>query len=172
MVNQDCKALIKKVVAPNLGLILKHYCLSFLSSFRSKKQQIAGKLDLDHFFVIDKQSGISIGGYSDFDKKVDQDLVAGMLTAIKSFSESAFNQNQSQSINTISYSNFNIFMHNSFEHFYLAAVINSSASKYTQKRLKHYFKHVSTHLNKALEGKTTEEIQKNEVEQMLSKYFK
>ena len=59
------------------------------------------KPKLQQVFVIEKGSGIIIGSYSKTDT-IDEDMIAGMLTAIKSFVEDAFKQGN-QNLENIEY---------------------------------------------------------------------
>jgi len=74
-------------------------------------------------FVIEKGSGILIAN-SSHENNVDTDLVAGMLTAIKSFVEDAFVKEE-QSLELIQYELFNIHIQN-FNKYYIAAVISGN----------------------------------------------
>lgn len=76
---------------------------------------------IQEIFIIDEESGILQASYSR-NKSVDQDMVAGMLTAIKSFVEDAFEQ-EDQNLETISYDLYQIYIQN-FNKFYLAVVMS------------------------------------------------
>ena len=60
--------------------------------------------------VIEQGSGIVASEYSKT-QNIDQDTVAGMLTAIKSFAEDAF-QAETQSLEYIEYENYHIHLQN------------------------------------------------------------
>lgn len=77
--------------------------------------------ELEEMFMIEKQSGILIGQYSR-NQTVDADMIAGMLTAIKSFVEDAFKQGNDE-LETIEYENYKITLFN-FQTFYVALVIS------------------------------------------------
>lgn len=80
-------------------------------------QTIEPKIDEIH--VIEKNSGLLLGSYT---KKpdLDSDMVAGMLTAIKSFVEEAF-QTDAQELESIDYQNHKIII-KSFHSFFIAVV--------------------------------------------------
>lgn len=76
---------------------------------------------IQEIFLIDSESGILIASYSR-NKMVDQDMVAGMLTAIKSFVEDAF-ESESQHLETINYELYQIYIQN-FNKFYISVVMS------------------------------------------------
>ena len=77
--------------------------------------------ELKEIFVIEKNSGILIGSYSR-NSTVDQDLIAGMLTAIKSFLEDAFSRTNDD-LEVIQYESYKIHV-KSYTRFYIAVVIS------------------------------------------------
>ncbi len=79
------------------------------------------KPKLEQFMVIEKGSGILISKYSKTDT-IEEDMVAGMLTAIKSFVEDAFKENN-QNLELIEYETYNIHVQN-FSSYYIAVVIS------------------------------------------------
>ena len=76
---------------------------------------------VQEIFIIEEESGLLQASYS---KKgmIDQDMVAGMLTAIKAFVEDAFEQ-ENQHLETISYDLYDIYVQN-FNKFYIAVVLS------------------------------------------------
>ncbi|MEM9326568.1 MAG: cell envelope biogenesis protein OmpA [Bacteroidota bacterium] len=78
---------------------------------------------VQEIFIIEEQSGILMASYSR-QGLLDQDMVAGMLTAIKTFVNEAFSSEQ-QTLETISYDQFTIYVQ-SFQRFYLAAVLSGT----------------------------------------------
>ena len=76
---------------------------------------------LNQFMVIEKGSGLLISKYSKTED-IDEDMVAGMLTAIKSFVEDAFKKNN-QSLELIEYETYSIYIQN-FSSYYIAVVIS------------------------------------------------
>jgi hypothetical protein len=92
----------------------------------SENEIILSELDkpiVQQVFVIEKGSGIII---SSFSKKqtIDEDMVAGMLTAIKSFVEDAFHGGD-QNLEHIEYELFKIHLQN-FSSYYIAVVVSGN----------------------------------------------
>lgn len=79
------------------------------------------RAEVEEVFLVDKDSGLLAGSWSR-EKMADQDMVAGMLTAIKSFVESAF-QGGAQNLETIEYETYKILLHN-FHTFYVAVIVS------------------------------------------------
>ena len=76
-------------------------------------------------FVIEEGSGLILGSYSN-DKSLDEDMVAGMLTAIKSFVKDAF-QKEEQNLEMIEYELYKIYIQH-FNNFYISVVFAGSSS--------------------------------------------
>jgi hypothetical protein len=81
------------------------------------------KATLEEIYLIEKDSGILQGSYSK-NNTLDQDMIAGMLTAIKSFVEDAFTK-KSEELSTIEYNNYKIVFFN-YHTFYLALVLSGN----------------------------------------------
>lgn len=79
------------------------------------------KAQIEEILVIERDSGILKASYSKT-KKIDPDMIAGMLTAIKSFVEDAF-QNKEQSLESINYELYTIHLQN-FSEYYIAVVLS------------------------------------------------
>ena len=73
--------------------------------------------------VIEKGSGLIISKYSRT-QNIEEDMVAGMLTAIKSFAEDAFNAHN-QEIQNIEYDSYHIHVQN-FSSYYIAVIISGT----------------------------------------------
>lgn len=80
---------------------------------------------ISEVFVIQRNSGLLIASAS-VHKTIDQDVVAGMLTAIKSFVEDAFDSGQ-QSLGSIEYDTHKIIIQN-FPNYYIAVAMQGSIS--------------------------------------------
>lgn len=78
---------------------------------------------VEQLMVIEKGSGLLISKYSRT-QNIEEDMVAGMLTAIKSFSEDAFNA-ENQEIQNIEYDSYHIHVQN-FSSYYIAVVISGA----------------------------------------------
>ena len=78
---------------------------------------------IEQIMVIEKGSGLIISKYSKTEN-IDEDMVAGMLTAIKSFVEDAFKKDD-QDLQYIEYDLFHIHIQN-FSSYYIAVVISGT----------------------------------------------
>ncbi len=89
----------------------------------SEKEMMMKELvrpEVEEVFVIQQDSGLLIGSYSRHNT-LDQDMIAGMLTAIKSFVRDAFSGGN-QELETIEYENYKVIINN-LKSFYVALVI-------------------------------------------------
>lgn len=100
----------RKIKAVFFGISEHDIAMSEFS--RPKIQQV---------FIIEKGSGLIIASFSR-STTIDEDMIAGMLTAIKSFVEDAFNAGN-QSLENIEYE-FNTIQIQNFQSYYIAAVIS------------------------------------------------
>lgn len=80
---------------------------------------------IEEIYVIEHNSGILLGSASRTET-IDIDVIAGMLTAIKSFVEDAFKRGQ-QDLEMIQYGTFSILLEN-FHSYYIAAAVSGSMS--------------------------------------------
>ncbi|WP_299884762.1 cell envelope biogenesis protein OmpA [uncultured Lacinutrix sp.] len=113
----------------------------FLRKFKSKKtgvsegdlilQELAQPM-IEQIMVIEKGSGLIISEYSKT-QAIDEDMVAGMLTAIKSFAEDAF-EKEEQELQYIEYDLFHIHLQN-FSSYYIAVVISGAYNAIFKSRL-------------------------------------
>lgn len=78
---------------------------------------------IEQVFIIEKGSGLLLGSYS-IKETVDQDILSGMLTAIKSFVEDAF-KNDSHNLTGIEYDLYDIHLQN-FHSYYIATAISGT----------------------------------------------
>lgn len=79
------------------------------------------KAEIEEVFVINKESGLLAGSFSK-GNIADKDMVAGMLTAIKSFAEDAFSK-EGQDLEDIRFETFQLSIHN-FKTIYIAVAIS------------------------------------------------
>lgn len=103
----------------------KKWKIRFKSWFGGSKESalILNELNapkIQDIFMISKGSGILLGNYSK-SSTMDKDMVAGMLTAIKSFAEDAFKKDTTE-LEMIEYESFKIKIFN-FSSFYFAVTI-------------------------------------------------
>ena len=135
--------MIKRYIAQEFRLLSENInrqtqkIFSFKNIVRKIKSKVFGisegdlalqeyaKPRLIQMFVIEKHSGILKADFSPLsENKVDKDMIAGMLTAIKSFVEDAFEAG-AQDLQLIEYELYNIHIQN-FHLYYVAAVISGS----------------------------------------------
>lgn len=88
---------------------------------------------VEEIFVIKKGSGILLGKYSR-QEQIEADMIAGMLTAIKSFSEDAFKKDKSE-LEMIQYESYKIKLFN-LGSFYIALVISGILTADYEQKLK------------------------------------
>ncbi|TAK44264.1 MAG: hypothetical protein EPO28_05055 [Saprospiraceae bacterium] len=101
-----------------------------LSGVKPKEMSdsILSKIDgpvIEEIFVIEQHSGILLGSASRHDT-IDLDMIAGMLTAIKSFVEDAF-QRGDEKLEGVQYGTFSILIEN-FYTYYIAVAVSGSFS--------------------------------------------
>lgn len=108
---------------------------SFKRFFRKAKSKASGieesdliiqeqtNTKIEQVIIIEKGSGMVLAEYSKT-KMADEDMVAGMLTAIKSFAEDAFIK-ESQNLHYIEYDLYHIHLQN-FSSFYIAVVVSGA----------------------------------------------
>ena len=131
--------LIRKFVSKELQALVERIDHSINDTFswegwkRRFRGWFTGESDMDRMvreiahpmveevFIIDQDSGLIAGSWSR-KELADRDLVAGMLTAIKSFVENAFDGGK-QDLETIEYDSFKIILHN-FHTFYIAVIVS------------------------------------------------
>lgn len=118
---------------------------------------------VEEIFIIEQDSGLLRASYSR-NKTVDQDMIAGMLTAIKSFVKDAFAK-ENQDLETISYDSYSIYIQN-FPKFYIAVVLsgvmNASFKSKLNDTLLAFVKDVSSKWSR---------IDQGEIQKKITKYF-
>ncbi|EDM45536.1 OmpA/MotB [unidentified eubacterium SCB49] len=122
------------------------------------------KPNINQIFAIQKGSGILLGDYSLTDT-IDKDMLSGMLTAIKSFVEDAFNGG-SQSLESIQYELYSIHIQN-FHSYYIAVVISGSYTKTYESLLEDKLYKVSRKLSSSIHT-----LKREEVDSILKALFK
>lgn len=123
--------------------------------------QEAFSSNIESVYIIHKESGLLIGSYTK-EKKMDEDMLAGMLTAIKQFSEEAFNQGQ-EDLSTIDYGDNKIHIQN-FYKYYVAVVLNGIFDAVSKEKLEsHLLEFSESHLSRSVnqvDGELYENISK------------
>lgn len=126
--------MIKKYIAQELKLISDkiNRRLSFKSRVKStfgmenESENIFEQLTavkIEQVFLIDKNSGILTASYSETET-IDEEMISGMLTAIKNFVEDAFGQ-KNQNLELIEYELYQIHLQ-SFSTHYIAVVLSGN----------------------------------------------
>lgn len=142
------------ILYPRLGLMMKTYIadqfrllreridsqirsspLSFIMRNRNKTADeiIMGlnPFKVEEIYIISHESGLLLGSAS-ASNTADKDMIAGMLTAIRSFVVDAFNRTDEE-LRGIRYREYEIMVHNFFN-FYIAVAIEGTSSE-TEKDL-------------------------------------
>tara|TARA_R110000868_G_scaffold393924_2_gene665091 strand:+ start:1862 stop:2680 length:819 start_codon:yes stop_codon:yes gene_type:complete len=112
-----------------------NHTFSFKRFFRKAKSKASGidesdliiqeqtHTKIEQVIIIEKGSGLVLAEFSE-NKMTDEDMVAGMLTAIKSFVEDAFKK-ESQNLQYIEYDLYHIHLQN-FSSFYIAVIVSGA----------------------------------------------
>ncbi len=149
----DSQDAVVEALFPILGKMIKRYVqhemkllsekintqvnntFSFNRFFRKAKSKASGvnesdliiqeqsNTKIEQVIIIEKGSGLVLAKFSK-NKMADEDMVAGMLTAIKSFVEDAFTK-ESQNLQYIEYDLYHIHLQN-FSSFYIAVVVSGA----------------------------------------------
>lgn len=112
----------------------------------SEKEIILSEMNqtsVEQIFVIEKGSGLIISSASK-KESIDEDMIAGMLTAIKSFVEDAFKKDQ-QSLESIQYELFEIHIQN-FTSYYFAVVISGGFDASFKNKLENKLFDIASHI--------------------------
>lgn len=80
--------------------------------------------ELHQIFLVTQHSGLLAGEYARTEI-IDQDMIVGMLTAIKAFAKDALSQNDD--LDAINYDNYKIILQN-FHQYYVAVILSGSFS--------------------------------------------
>ncbi|HHB79903.1 MAG TPA: hypothetical protein ENK85_11780 [Saprospiraceae bacterium] len=81
---------------------------------------------IENVFIIQKHSGLLIASTND-DPTLHDDLIAGMMTAIKSFAEDAFDKNGAE-LEVISYDNYQLLLESYYSYYFVVAVTGNISS--------------------------------------------
>jgi len=195
---QQSKEEVIDVLGPVMGKMMKKFITNEINrlkesiekrskaifSFEFIKQSIKNKVagvspgeaaiseaagsNLLQIFVIEKKSGLLIGEYSP-ENILEPDLVAGMLSAIKSFVESAFGEENSE-LESLEYSSYKILMYN-FNRFYFACVMEGFVDAETRSSLQDDLLNVTDRKLGSISLKEINDELKATVEQELESTF-
>jgi len=81
---------------------------------------------IDNVFIIQKHSGLLIASTNN-DPALHDDLLAGMMTAIKSFAEDAFDRNGAE-LEVITYDNYQLLLETYYSYYFVVAVNGNISS--------------------------------------------
>ena len=123
---------------------------------------------IEEIFIIEKDSGLLMGSFSK-NQTVDQDMIAGMLTAIKAFVEDAFKGGE-QELDSIDYDNFKVVI-KSFKSFYIAVVTSGGMSAAFKDRLDTTMLDFADKVLKKARGKEEEVMDQQQISGQLEEYF-
>lgn len=132
--------MIKKYISQEISLLTERINKQLEDSFSAKSwkrkfkswfggvreeelllSELSSISQVEQVLVIEKNSGLLIGQYAKTET-IDKDMISGMLTAIKSFVEDAFNE-KGQNLELIEYELYHIHIQ-SFVSFYIAVAIS------------------------------------------------
>ena len=123
---------------------------------------------IDEIHVIEKNSGLLLGSYSK-NPNLDRDMVAGMLTAIKSFVEEAF-ESDAQELESIDYQNHKIII-KSFKSFFIAVVCTGNINAAFKNKMDDELLNFSQKVLKKAKGSGNEQLGQDLIEEGLEEYF-
>lgn len=118
---------------------------------------------VEEIFIIEQGSGLLTASYSK-NKTLDQDMIAGMLTAIKSFVKDAFSK-ENQELETISYETYTIYIQN-FPKFYIAVVLSGVMNATFKSKLDDTLLKFVRDVSSKWSG-----LAQKEIEKTINKYF-
>lgn len=171
------------IVSPNLGLIIRKSVAAqieklnnrFSSPSFSIKSLFSRKNSLEYehpeivqIFIIDKNSGLLIGQY-ERRTLAEVDMMAGMLTAIKSFAETALSKNTSE-VNLIEYGDYSIRITN-YGTFYLSVIFEGFNNPIFDEFLSDEIDNFCKHHIEQLSLTSNQERSKLENESIINPYF-
>ncbi len=90
------------------------------------------RYQIEEVYVIQAGSGLLLGSYS-VNETLDRDLIAGMLTAIKSFVEDAFSRNQDE-LEMIHYGSYKLILQ-SFHKYYIVVAVSGTLTSADQDQI-------------------------------------
>jgi len=183
--------MIKKYVAYEIKMLSEKIDeqFSFIKTAKRKIRSVFGNVKeedlifselsmakIEQVFLIEQESGILKAAYSETDT-IDEEMISGMLTAIKSFVEDAFHQ-KDQSLELIEYELYQIHIQSFVTH-NIAVVISGnyltrSKNKVQDIIFNFYNKYMAMNLDLVMElgrAGNKKPVTREEVEEELAKYF-
>ena len=129
----------------------------------------ANKPVIEQVFLIEQNSGILLGNYSK-NEAFDQEMIAGMLTAIKTFAKDAFAARQ-EDLELIDYETAKIVIKN-LHTFFIAVVVSGVVDKTYLSKLDDVLWDFTEKILKSDQNRGIESIDKEEYAVKLESYFK
>ena len=128
---QEIKKLSDKI---NEQLGFKEKVRSWFGKSKEKQAIIEGlaAAHIEQVLLIEKESGLLKASYSNT-KTIDEEMISGMLTAIKSFIEDAYSQ-KDQSLELIDYELYQLHLQ-SFNRYYVAVVVSGAYTLHTKEKV-------------------------------------
>lgn len=175
--------MIKKYIAHEIKLLSENISRKTKSAFsfknwfkktKSRAQGVStgdleiteyGKPQVVQIFVIEKNSGLLIAEYSPLSEStIDKEMIAGMLTAIKSFVEDAF-EGGDQNLEAIEYELFTIHIQNFFSYYITAVIAGAYNINFKEKLENQILEFAQHHISK-------KDLESNELfTKKIKKYF-
>ncbi len=122
---------------------------------------------IEEVYLIQKNSGLLIGSASR-ETTIDQDVIAGMLTAIKAFVEDAFKREE-EDLESIQYGTYKIILQN-FHSYYIAMAVSGILSSNQKDQLGNRLLHFADTYLKDISSQPTE-TKVEEISKALKKEF-
>ena len=183
--------MIKKYIAQEIKVLSEKIDdqFSFIKTAKRKIRSVFGNVKeedliltelsmakIEQVFLIERESGILKAAFSKTDT-IDEEMISGMLTAIKSFVEDAFHQ-RDQSLELIEYELYQIHIQSFVTH-NIAVVISGnyltrSKNKVQDIIFNFYNKYMAMNLDLVMDigrGRDDEPVTREDVEKELAKYF-
>ncbi|MFK7899372.1 MAG: hypothetical protein AB8B61_01305 [Cyclobacteriaceae bacterium] len=138
-ITQEIKVLSEKVDEKMADLFslegIKRMIKSWFSGTSPSEEVLASlaEANIEQVFLIEQNTGLLLGSYS-IHQKIDEDMVAGMLTAIKSFINDALDQSVNEQIEHIEYNTHKIVVRN-LGGYYIAVVVSGITNEAFKKKL-------------------------------------
>lgn len=136
-------------------------------SYEELLLQSTANPQVEELFVVHAETGLLLGNFS-LNQLIHPDMVAGMLTGIKSFIEHAF-ERESQELHTMEYEQNEILLF-SFQNFYIAAVVQGQATATFKQALQRHINLFCEHNQLVPEGDITQTFQ-TELSSKLNDHF-
>lgn len=180
------KSEVIDALGPHMGKLIKKFIRSeiervtsniekrrkalFSFRFLKRKKNLSKNIEgeLIQVFVIEADSGLVIGEYSP-EELLEPDMVASMMTAIKSFAETAFNDENSD-LESLEYSNYKILILN-FDRFYFALVVTGLITPELKSDLFDYCLTIADKKLSKMSFKNLDDTLTEEVNELIQKAF-